>query len=260
MTQTRAESGERRAGSQTEVESARVSAELETSLAAHWFAIGLALLWPTLATYVYFVLLSGADSMGLVYSGAKVLQFAFPLVWVIAIQKRPPRLERPRAAPIAWGFVLGLCMAVAGLAAYYGIFRGSAFLADTPGLITAKLKDMALTTPGRYFAFAAFLALPHALLEEYYWRWFTFGQLRRVIPVRWAIAISSLGFMAHHVVVIYQYLAGSWGLTLFLSACVAAGGAAWAWLYHRQRSIYGPWVSHLVVDCVIMYIGYDLSM
>ena len=107
-------------------------------------------------------------------------------------------------------------------------------------------------------AFALFLSIPHSLLEEYYWRWFVFGQLRRTAPFGVALAVSSLAFMSHHVIVIHQMLQQGWGVTLFFSLCVAAGGAAWAWLYERSRSLYGPWISHLLVDCGIMYLGFDL--
>jgi membrane protease YdiL (CAAX protease family) len=125
-------------------------------------------------------------------------------------------------------------------------------------MVAAKVRDMRLVTPGLYLSFALFLAVPHSLLEEYYWRWFAFGQLRRVAPLGWAIGISSLGFMAHHVIVIQQLLHGPWALSLFLAGCVAAGGAVWAWMYDRQRSLYGPWVGHFLVDAVVMYIGFDL--
>jgi len=244
---------------------------LETSLTAHWLALALLLLFPTATTFLYFVVLSGDDSMSLVYGAGKVLQFAFPLVWVFAVQRKVRilaknvskpgllrLLPRPQLKAIVWGAGFGLLVVVATLAVYYGYFKQSEYLGKTPALITAKFQDMGLTTPGRFFIFAGFLALPHSLLEEYYWRWFAFGQLRRVTPMPWAIAISSLGFMAHHVSVIQQFLQGLIALTLLFSLCVAVGGAVWAWLYQRHGSLYGPWASHFLVDCVIMYLGYDL--
>jgi membrane protease YdiL (CAAX protease family) len=42
------------------------------------------------------------------------------------------------------------------------------------------------------------------------------------------------------------------------SLCVAFGGAAWAWIYHRSGSIYSVWLSHLLVDAAILVIGYDM--
>ena len=39
---------------------------------------------------------------------------------------------------------------------------------------------------------------------------------------------------------------------------MAVGGAAWAWLYERTKSIYASWVSHLLVDAAIFVVGWDL--
>jgi membrane protease YdiL (CAAX protease family) len=39
---------------------------------------------------------------------------------------------------------------------------------------------------------------------------------------------------------------------------IAIGGAAWAWVYDRSKSLYGPWLSHLIVDAAIFWIGFDL--
>jgi membrane protease YdiL (CAAX protease family) len=216
------------------------------------------MVFPTVGTYLYFVVLSGRPAMSALYGASKVLQFVFPLAWVLYVQRRRLTLRCPELADIAWGGGLGLLIVAIALAAYFGYFKHSAYLAEAPTLVAAKVRDMKLLTPGWYLSFALFLAVPHALLEEYYWRWFAFGQLRRVAPFGLAVAVSSLGFMAHHVIVIQQLLHGAWPLTLLLAGSVAIGGAAWAWLYAWRGSLYGPWVSHFLVDAVIMYIGYDL--
>jgi len=46
--------------------------------------------------------------------------------------------------------------------------------------------------------------------------------------------------------------------TYLLSLGVAVGGIFWAWLYHRSGSLYGPWLSHLLIDAAIFVVGYDL--
>jgi membrane protease YdiL (CAAX protease family) len=159
---------------------------------------------------------------------------------------------------IKWGVLFGVFGVLAGLAAYYGYFKSSPHFEQAPRLIGAKLLDMQVTSPAIYLAFAVFLSVPHSLLEEYYWRWFAFGELRRVCDTNLALLVTSLAFMSHHVIVIHQFIQGPWWLTAFLSSCVALGGCVWAWLYHRYGSLYGAWISHLLIDCGIMFIGYDL--
>lgn len=231
---------------------------LETSRPAHVAAITFAMVLPTIATLLYFIVLSGSTWMKGVYFVSKILQFAFPMAWVLFAQHRRPKLRMPQASSVFMGLGTGGVIVVVGLLAYFAFFKQSEMLTNAPDLIAAKVTDMGLTSPVMYILFALFLAVPHSLLEEYYWRWFVFGQTRRITGVGIAIIVSSLGFMAHHVIVIHQFLQHGWGATVFFSLCVATGGAIWAWLYQREKSLYGPWVSHLMVDLGIMAIGYDL--
>ena len=254
-----AESGDKAALTKPEQADLPPQGSLETSRGAHLAAICFAMVLPTLATLVYFVFLSGSDLMKIVYFGSKVVQFSFPLFWVLAVQRHRIRISRPTWKSIYAGILMGIAIVGTGLLAYYGFLKDSTYLENAPALVTAKVAEMGLTSPTIYILFALFLAVPHSLLEEYYWRWFVFGQTKRITGANLAIIISSLGFMSHHVIVIHQFLDNGWGVTLFFSLCVATGGVLWAWLYERYKTLYGPWVSHLLVDLGIMYIGYDLA-
>lgn len=233
------------------------SPALETSFASHVAVLTWAMLFPTATTLAYFIVLAGDPSMGLAYGFSKIAQFAVPIVWVLAVQRRRIAWTRPDRRSVLWGIAFGLAAVAVGLITYFGYFKSSPLLAGTPELVADKVRGMRLDSPTKYVLFALFLALPHSLLEEYYWRWFVFGQLRRVASLRVALALSSLAFMSHHVIVISQFVPNAPGVALF-SLCVAFGGAVWAWLYHRCGSLYGPWASHALLDCGVMVIGYDL--
>ena len=124
--------------------------------------------------------------------------------------------------------------------------------------ILQKVQGFGVASPLSYLALGVFYALVHSGLEEYYWRWFVFGQLRRLQPVGLAAIISSLGFMVHHVILLGFYFGWNSPLTYLFSISVAMGGLFWAWLYQRTQSIYAPWVSHLIVDAGIFLLGYDV--
>ena len=47
-------------------------------------------------------------------------------------------------------------------------------------------------------------------------------------------------------------------MTWIFSLAIAIGGAFWAWLYHRSGSLVGPWLSHLLIDGAIFWIGYEI--
>jgi membrane protease YdiL (CAAX protease family) len=116
-----------------------------------------------------------------------------------------------------------------------------------------------MNSPVGFVLFAVGVTVPHSLLEEYYWRWFVFGQLRRRLTLPSAVALSSAGFAAFHIFPLNAYLPGHFfSAVLPFTFCVGVGGATWAWLYERNGTVYVPWLSHLVVDSSLFVIGYDL--
>ena len=142
---------------------------------------------------------------------------------------------------------------------YFGVLRHTALFASTPARVTHKLEEFGLTTLPAYVGLSAFIAVVHSFLEEYYWRWFVFGRLRRHLSFAPAAGLSSLAFMSHHIIVLAVYLPGHfWDAVVPLSLCIAAGGFFWAWLYEETRTIYAVWLSHLLIDAGILAIGYDL--
>jgi membrane protease YdiL (CAAX protease family) len=218
-------------------------------------AILFALLFPSLATWLYFVAFAGdSDEMRWAYGIGKAAQFSLPVFWVYVVQGERPRLREL----FAWhGVGLGLAFGLLVVAVMMPMFHESPLAAEASLLIWAKISVFGITTRRAYLAMAVFYAGIHSLLEEYYWRWFVFGQLRGGLPWVLAAAISSVGFAAHHIILLVVYLPKSnIGTTLFFAFCVGIGGAVWAWLYHRTGSLLGSWLSHLLVDAGLMGLGF----
>ena len=105
---------------------------------------------------------------------------------------------------------------------------------------------------------AVFYAVVHSFLEEYYWRWFFFGQMRRLMPVGGrgrAVQPGLHGPPRHRVGGLFRLVvAGHRGLSL----AVAVGGMVWAWIYHRSGSLLGPWLSHALADAAMFTVGHSL--
>jgi membrane protease YdiL (CAAX protease family) len=219
-----------------------------------------ALVLPTAITWLYFFEAKDwpAPAQLTVFSIVKLVQFALPIVWVVAVQKRRVSLRPPGSQGVAIGLLFGAAVAGAMFALYFAVLRDSPLMASAAPAIRGKVAGAAVDSLAKYAALGVFYSLCHSLLEEYYWRWFVFGQLRRWTSLGVAIAVSALGFMAHHVLVLGLYFGFNSPATYLFSACIAIGGSAWAWLYHRTGSLVGPWLSHLLVDAAIFAIGYDL--
>lgn len=222
-------------------------------------AIGFCLVFPTIVTLAYFVWFADrADVLKVAYGVGKLIQFGFPVlfVWFYARSRIgwPPRPGHG----IKLGLIFGSVIALSTLAIYAFILKPTGMLDAADDEIQKKVTGFGIAGPISYFALAAFYSIAHSGLEEYYWRWFVFGQIRERTSRTVAILMSSVGFMAHHVVVLGIYFGWGSPLTYLFSLSIAIGGAFWAWLYEDSRSILAPWLSHALVDAGIFAVGYDI--
>lgn len=219
-----------------------------------------ALVLPTAVTWAYFILLAPypAHCQQAVYTIGKTVQFALPIVWVGVLRRESLGGLLPRRSGMGAGAAFGLAILLAMLGVYHLVLRPSGLLAAAQSAIDAKVAGFGIDSRAKYVVLAGFYSLVHSGLEEYYWRWFVFGRLARLLALPWAAVVSSLGFMAHHVLVLAVYFGLLSAPTLLFSAAVAVGGLAWAWLFHRTQSLGGVWLSHLLVDAGIFLVGYDL--
>jgi uncharacterized protein len=227
-------------------------------------ALLFAMTFPAAMAWVYFVALAGTDpganpALQFALGAGKVVQFTFPLVYVWLFERGRLRPAAPTARGLGYGLGFGLLVGACVWGLYLLLRRYTPWLDATPAAAHRKLAEFGLDTPQGFLALAAFVALAHSLFEEYYWRWFVFGRLRRYLPTAAAVVLSSLAFMGHHVVVLGVYFPGRFvTLALPLALGVAVGGGVWAWLYARTNSLYAPWLSHVLIDAAIMAVGYDM--
>jgi membrane protease YdiL (CAAX protease family) len=226
-----------------------------------WIAVIFALVLPTLVTLAYFVLAAefSPTVQQVTYGVAKTFQFLFPIGFVVLVQRHWPRLWPVTTSGVGVGLIFGLIVAASMYTLYHFGLKSTEFFAAAANEMREKIDGMDLESATVFIAVGVFYSLVHSFLEEYYWRWFVFGQMRELTRLWPAIVVSSLGFMAHHVLVIGTYFGFFSPVTWLFSFCVAIGGAVWAWLYDRSGSLLGPWLSHLLVDAAIFFIGYEIA-
>ncbi|MFM7117773.1 MAG: lysostaphin resistance A-like protein [Planctomycetota bacterium] len=241
----------------------------------------IAIALPTLITWIYFDLLHGANPrlQQIAYGLGKTLQFALPLwaawrVWPAGrvTTAEPgagarPRLsgwgsgwERltPRKSGLLLGAAFGLGVCVLLVFAFQFLIAGTSLEQTLRETAREKISSLGIQSGLLFVAVGVFYAAIHSLLEEYYWRWFVFGSGEKIWGTTRAIVISSLGFMAHHVLLLGHFLGyGDWR-TYLLSLAIAIGGAFWAWLYKRTENLTASWLSHAIVDAGIFGFGYWL--
>jgi len=235
----------------------RPTGEARWDMAAVLFAMA----FPTAAAWLYFLTFANTAWMTSLYGGTKLIQFALPVVWVFLLRRRRPSIDARSRGGLAAGLATGGGMAGLVLLGYFLALRGGDLAGAAAPRIAARVEAVGAGSPARFVLMALFLSLIHSFLEEYYWRWFVFGQLRRWISGPASVLLSSLAFMSHHVIIVYAFLGFGrlWWATVLFSLAVAAAGAVWAWLYTRNGSLISPWLSHVLVDLAVMAVGYDLA-
>jgi membrane protease YdiL (CAAX protease family) len=236
---------------------------LAESKVRDWSALAFASFFPLVMTTIYFVVLHNPDGgvnpiLMTVFGVGKFLQFIFPLAYVWWFEREQIKLMAPTRHGVPLGLAFGLFVGLSMFGLYYFFVRHIPAVAeDSPKMIWERLVQFQATTPLAYLALALYISVPHALAEEYYWRWFVFGWMRRYVSSWTAIVLSSLAFMLHHVVIIAVYFPGQfWTLAAPFSLCVAVGGGMWAWIYERTGTLYAPWLSHALIDAAILGVGY----
>ena len=239
------------------------SAGSKYDLLVLWFAI----IFPSVVTYVYFNLL--ADSAPLLQKSAygigKTLQFALPVVWVWLFFRHRLSFKRKvedganqasTKPSIGLGIGFGLLVAVSMVVLYLVV------LADSPSgerlirLVKEKIESMDVASFGIYVTIGVFYTFIHSFMEEYYWRWFVYDLGKRFYSRVGANVISSIGFAAHHVILLGFFFGYDSPWAYVLSAAIAVGGVVWAWMYERDGSFWSAWVSHAIVDAGIFTLGY----
>lgn len=234
--------------------------QAERTPIADRIVLAVTILLPSLVTYVYFVLLAGESSVlqQASYVLGKVVQFGLPIVWVFLVRRQPIRRPVLLLNGVMSGSLFALVVTGIAFAAYTWVLKPTGLFDSAAPLIRAKVSGVGIQSLWQYVVLSLFYAGVHSLLEEYYWRWFVFGRLRQLVRLPTAITVSAIGFAAHHVIVLSHYFGAASAATWMFSLAVAVGGAVWAWLYHANRSLVAPWISHLILDAGIFLIGYDL--
>jgi membrane protease YdiL (CAAX protease family) len=215
-----------------------------------------ALLLPTAAALSYFYFFSDPKWMIPLYSTSKFIQFSLPLFVLFFFSKENFRWEPLGSNKFFLGNFIGILFFVILLLTYWGL-KDFSFVKEAALLIFEKLSALGVHRPLQFFIFSIFISVFHAFLEEYYWRWYVYRELRRSLSALGASFFSSVAFTSHHVVVISAYIPESvwkWGIFVF-PAYVFMAGFVWAFMYERTNSLALVWISHIWADIAIMGIA-----
>lgn len=219
-----------------------------------WLVLLPAMAVPFVAALFYFVIFSHYAFAKIIYALAKAFLLIWPILSIrLILGGRFPRIDlgcptHRRAIPL--GAVIGITIVLL----MFGLMKTplASMVIDSSQQIRQKARQLGVLE--HYWLFAVFLSIVHSFIEEYYWRWFVYGQLRQICGINVAAVLAAAAFAAHHVVIAAQFFPALWALAA--GGTVALGGLIWCWMYQRQKTLVGAWLSHAIVDFGIMSIGY----
>ena len=218
-----------------------------------WLAVGPALVVPCLGALAYFVLFKDSGLVRVLYSLTKVFTLLWPVLALTLLLRQGlpkwapgPTALRAQLPGLATGLLIGAAVLALSQTGLSEVVRRGAPAIREQGERFGILRH--------YWFYAILLSSAHALLEEYYWRWFVYGQLRRLLPPAAAHGLAGIAFGAHHVVITGVYFGWAWGGVF--GAGVALGGVIWSVMFERQRTLAGAWTSHMIVDLSLMAVGH----
>ena len=218
-----------------------------------WALLGLVCLLPAIQTLVAVHL---QWYPVITYPGLKLLMIAVPIVvwWRLGLSARQAADRAGWRRPnLLRGLAVGALMSGVILAGYYGVLRDRL----DPEPILRKVESLGLLEA--YWAMALVISLWNSLFEEYYWRAFIVGELRaRALSTLAACAIAGGLFGLHHIFALASLF--TWPLVCFFTFGTMVAGGVWSWMRCRGYSIWDCYVSHLLADLAIMWIGYDLIL
>jgi membrane protease YdiL (CAAX protease family) len=221
-----------------------------------WWALLPALLLPTLSALVYFVIFNEAAVSKPIYIATKIFTLLWPIIATVWVLQQRLGIGSASGAQHRRSVLPGLLIGLAILAVMVVWMKSPInhlILAGGQG-VREKLESLGFL--GHFIPFAIFVTLVHSFMEEFYWRWFVFGNLRKVLTLPAAHGLAAVGFASHHLVLTCQFY--PFWFAFGLSICVAIGGLIWSLLYQRYQSLLGSWICHLCVDAGLMWVGYQM--
>jgi len=220
------------------------------SCRAAWLALALLVPAPSLGVLAGMYLAPGITSRVL-FLICKAWVLLLPALWWLLVEKQRPSWSPLRRGGLLIGATSGVAIAAAILTTFFVVRPWI-----SPGPLLEAAHGMALDSPTAYLWAAAGWIGVNSLLEEYVYRWFILTRCEVLMPPAAAVAASALIFTLHHVLALRVYLGP--GLTALASLGVFLGGATWSWCYARYRSIWPGWLSHILADAAVFWIGWRL--
>jgi len=122
--------------------------------------------------------------------------------------------------------------------------------------VVSSLSENVGVNNNNFILVAIYISFINSLLEEFFFRGFSFLKLKEVSTRKFAYIFSSLAFALYHVAM----MIGWFDISLFLLTIVGLfiGGLIFNYFNEKYKNIYVTWLIHMFANFAINYIGFML--
>lgn len=153
----------------------------------------------------------------------------------------------------------GLCIALCLGFVIYGVVLGAYWIFKDVfdfSALTGSLNETTGVNKSNFVWVAIYISFVNSLLEEFFFRGFSFITLKKLISRRFAYVFSSMAFALYHIAM----MIGWFGLPVILISLVGLfiGGMIFNRFDEKSENIYLSWLIHMFANFATNTIGFIL--
>lgn len=161
------------------------------------------------------------------------------------------KLINPNKKGLAVAFCLGLAVYAVVLGAYFAFRNIFDFSA-----LTKSLNETTGVNKSNFLWVAVYISFANSLLEEYFFRGFSFITLKNFASRRFAYIFSSMSFALYHIAM----MIGWFGIPVIIISILGlfVGGVIFNRFNEKSGNIYLSWLVHMFANFATNTIGFIL--
>ena len=145
-----------------------------------------------------------------------------------------------------------------GVGVYVVILGGYLLLKDVFDFsaITGSLNETTGVNKSNFIWVAIYISFVNSLLEEFFFRGFSFLSLKKITSRRFAYVFSSLTFALYHIAMMIGWF--GWPVVLISLLGLFAGGTIFNFFDEKSETVYLSWLIHMFANFATNTIGFIL--